>query len=414
MDSFALFELGLAVCITAAAGLLATRLRFPIAPLFILAGFAMGAHIPKFWIIDLSFHDCIPLINFMGRLGVLFLMFYLGLEFSVGRLFKAGRAILKTGLIYMAINFTIGIIFPILMGWPFKEVLVVAGITTISSSAIITKVLVELRRAARPETELILGLMMFQDVFVAIYLSVVSSLVLTGSASPLAIIKAASLALGFMVGLLLLGRKAVPLLNRVLDIASNEVFMLVLFGALITVAEFFETLHVSEAIGALLVGLVLSETEHVDRIGQLVVPFRDFFSALFFFSFGLSIDPLALSSAVWPVMAAVLLTLIGNFVSGVISGRTSGYSHMAAVNIGLTITSRGEFSIIMAVLALTGGLLPILQPFTALYVLILAVLGPLLTKESRRIYGVLSPVFRMPPLPERRKEKRLPATEAKS
>ena len=405
MEQNILFELGLAICIIAAAGLLASRLRFSIVPLLILAGLAVGPHMPQFWIIDLRFIKSAPLIDFMGRLGVLYLMFYLGLEFSVGRLLKARRAIMKTGLIYMAINFTIGILFPFLLGWPFKEILVVAGIMTISSSAIVAKVLVELKRAVRPETEMILGLMMFQDVFVAIYLSIVSGLVLTGSTSPVMALKSALVALGFMIGVLLLGRKLISLLNRLLDIPSDEVFMLALFAALILVAGFSESIHVAEAIGALLVGLVLAETEHTERIEHLVVPFRDFFGALFFFSFGLSIDPLALPGAVWPAVIAVLLTVFGNFVSGMISGRMSGYSHRASANIGLTITSRGEFSIILAGLAAAGALLPILQSFAALYVLILAVLGPLLTKESKWIYSKLGRLFGWPPVLERSRGK---------
>ncbi len=405
MEQYILFEIGIAICIIAAAGLLATRLRFSIVPLLILAGLAVGPHMPQFWIMDLSFIKSASLIEFMGQLGVLYLMFYLGLEFSVGRLFKASRAILKTGFIYMAINFTIGILFPVLLGWPLKEILVVAGIMTISSSAIIAKVLVELRRAARPETEMILGLMMFQDVFVAIYLSIVSGLVLTGSTSPVLVLKSTLVALGFMLGVLLLGRKLISLLNRLLNIPSDEVFMLALFGALISLAGFSESIHVAEAIGALLVGLVLAETEHVERIEHLVVPFRDFFGAFFFFSFGLSIDPLALTDAVWPAVIAVLLTVIGNFVSGMISGRTSGYSHRASVNIGLTITSRGEFSIILAGLAATGALLPILQSFAALYVLILAVLGPLLTKESKWIYSKLGRLFKWPAIIDKSKRK---------
>jgi len=319
----------------------------------------------------------------------------------VGRLLKAGRSIFKTGIIYMAINFTIGLLFPLILGWPIKEILVVAGIMTISSSAIVAKLLVELKRSVRPETEMILGLMMFQDVFVAIYLSIVSGLVLTGSTSSVMVLKSALLALGFMIGILFLGRKLLSLLNRLLDIPSDEVFMLALFGILILVAGFSETIHVAEAIGALLVGLVLAETEHRERIEHLVVPFRDFFGAMFFFSFGLSIDPLSLPGAVWPAIIAVLLTVIGNFISGMISGRLSGYSHRASANIGLTITSRGEFSIILAGLAMAGALLPILQSFAALYVLILAVLGPLLTKESKWIYSKLGRLFGWPPIVEK-------------
>ena len=405
MGEHIIFEIGLALGIIAAAGLIASRIRFSIVPILILAGMLVGPQAPHFGVLDFRFIESTPLIHFMGRLGVLFLLFYLGLEFSVGRLMKAGRSIIVGGTIYMAINFTLGILFPLLLRWPIREVLVVAGITTISSSAIVAKLIVELKRSVRPETEMILGIMMYQDVFVAIYLSIVSGLVLTGATSTLAVVKSATLALGFMVGVLFLGRKLLPQLNRILNIRSDEVFMLTLFAIIILVAGFSELIHVAEAIGALLVGLVLAETEHLERIEHLVVPFRDFFGALFFFSFGLSIDPSALSGAVWLSLAAVGITIVGNFISGMLAGRTSGYSHRASTNVGLTITSRGEFSIILANMAFAGNLLPILQPFSALYVLILAILGPLLTKEPKWIYTKLAFVFRWPQLKDRHKTK---------
>ena len=263
-----------------------------------------------------------------------------------------------------------------------------AGITTISSSAIVAKVLFDLRRTANPETELILGIIMFEDVFLALYLSLVSGIVLSGAVSVGAILSSAGFALLFIVGLLALGRLAVPLLNRVLRISSGEVFVLVVFAALFLLAGLGETIHVAEAIGALLLGLIFAETEHVQRIEHLVIPFRDFFGALFFFGFGLSIDPFALGGAVWLALGAVLLTLIGNVLAGILAGRSVGLSTGASLNIGLTIVSRGEFSIILANLAKAGGLLPILQPFAALYVLILAIVGPLLTKGSEGIYDV--------------------------
>jgi K+:H+ antiporter subunit KhtU len=113
------------------------------------------------------------------------------------------------------------------------------------------------------------------------------------------------------------------------------------------------------------------------------------FGALFFFGFGLTIDPFALGGAVWPVIGAVIVTLAGNIAAGLLAGRSAGLATGPSLNVGLTIVSRGEFSIIMANVARSGGLLPVLQPFAALYVLILAVLGPLLTKESERIYELL-------------------------
>jgi CPA2 family monovalent cation:H+ antiporter-2 len=197
------------------------------------------------------------------------------------------------------------------------------------------------------------------------------------------------LALAFIIGMLGIGRLAIPLLNRAFRISSNEVFLLVLFASLFLLAGLGETIHVAEAIGALLLGLVLAETEHGERMAHLIVPFRDFFGALFFFGFGLTIDPFALGGAVLPVIGAVIVTLIGNVAAGVLAGKTAKLGVGPSLNVGLTIVSRGEFSIIMANLARNGGLLPVMQPFAALYVLILAVLGPLLTKESERIYQLI-------------------------
>jgi len=383
-------EVGLALSLIALAALISTRLRFSVVPLLILAGMVVGPHAPKIGPLDFRFIESAPLIEFMGRVGVLFLLFYLGLEFSVSRLIKSGKSIVVGGSIYIGINFLLGLGYAALLGWPFKEVLVAAGITTISSSAIVAKVLFDLRRTANPETEMILGIIMFEDVFLAVYLSLVSGMVLSGATSIGGVLKSAGLALAFILGFIGLGRLAVPLLNRAFRISSNEVFLLVLFACLFLVAGLGETIHVAEAIGALLLGLVLAETEHGDRIEHLIVPFRDFFGALFFFGFGLTIDPFALGGAVWPVLGAVVVTLIGNITAGILAGKSARLGMGPSLNVGLTIVSRGEFSIIMANLAHSGGLLPVLQPFAALYVLILAVLGPLVTKESERIYDLFN------------------------
>ncbi len=387
------FEVGLALALVAGAALLSARLRFSIVPLLILAGMAVGPHMPKFGIFDFRFTESAPLIAFMGRVGVLFLLFYLGLEFSVTRLMKAGKSIALGGSIYIGINFTAGLVYAWLMGWPLKEVLVAAGITSISSSAIVAKVLVDLRRTANPETEMILGIIMFEDVFLAVYLSLVSGIVLSSATSVGGVLLSAALALGFILGFIVLGRLATPLLNRLLRISSGEVFLLVLFACLFLLAGFAETIHVAEAIGALLTGLVLAETEHAQRIEHLIVPFRDFFGALFFFGFGLTIDPFTLGGAVWPALGAVLVTLVGNVLAGILAGRSGGLSPQASLNVGLTIVSRGEFSIIMANLGKAGDLLLLLQPFAALYVLILAILGPLLTKGSEQIYSAFAKRF---------------------
>ncbi|MED3727923.1 cation:proton antiporter [Priestia filamentosa] len=402
------FEVGTALLLVAIAALIANKIKFSIIPFLIILGMLVGPHAPQIGIIDLRFIESSEIIAFFGRMGVLFLLFYLGLEFSVGKLIKSGRSIAIGGSIYIAINFSLGLAYGFIADFPLLEVLIIAGVITISSSAIVAKVLVDLRRTANSETELILGIIMFEDIFLAVYLSVISGLVLGDSTSITGALTSILIALGYMLLFFIIARKAPPLLNKLFNIRSNEVFIIVIFAVLFFVAGFSETIHVAEAIGALLLGLVFSETEHSERIEKLVVPFRDFFGALFFFSFGLSIDPLSLGDALWLSIGAVLLTILGNFIAGMIAGRRAGLSHKASSNIGLTIVSRGEFSIIVANLGIAGGLSATLKPFAALYVLILAILGPLLTKESKHIFNFLNKIFKwQKPKEKKKKEKSL-------
>ncbi|GIN88024.1 potassium transporter [Heyndrickxia sporothermodurans] len=398
-------EVGTALLLVALAAILAGKMKFSIIPFLILLGMLVGPHAPTIGVINLKFIESSEIIAFLGRIGVLFLLFYLGLEFSVGKLIRSGRSIVVGGSIYVSMNFVLGLLYGFLIGFPILETLIIAGLLSVSSSAIVAKVLVDLKRTANSETELILGIILFDDIFLAVFLSVMSGLLLGDSTSIFGTIGSVLICLGYMILFFIIARKGAPLLNKLLNIRSNEIFILVIFASLFFVAGFSETIHVAEAIGALLLGLVFSETEHRKRIEHLVVPFRDFFGAIFFFSFGLTIDPFSLGGAIWIALGAVVLTIIGNFIAGMISGRKAGLSHKASANIGLTIVSRGEFSIIVANLGLAGGLLPILKPFTALYVLILAVLGPLMTKESKKIYMFLDKIFKWSNQTKKQKEK---------
>lgn len=386
-------EFGLALALIGIAVSLAAKLRLSNVPFLILIGMAVGPHAPQIGVFDFRFVSSAPLIEFMGRVGVLFLLLYLGLESNVSRLIQAGRSIFIGGSIYIVLNFVVGVGYAYLTGFSPKEVLIVAGITTISSSAIVAKILFDYRRTANPETELILGITMYEDVFLAVYLSLLSGIVLSGATSLGGILSSAGLALGFIVGLIVVGRWATPLLNRLLRISSNEVFVIVVFAALFIFAGLGETIHVAEAIGALLLGLILGETEHSGRLEKLVVPFRDFFGAIFFFGFGLTVDPFGLGGAVGLSIGAAVLSLVGVIIAGQLAGRVAGHPAATSLNVGLTLLGRGEFSIIVAKLAEAGGLLPLIQPFAALYVLILATFAPLLAKESERIYTFVAHVL---------------------
>jgi len=386
MDNIVL-EIGLALALMAFAVLTANKLGLSNIPFLIIIGMIVGPHAPQFGVFDFRFIETGSLITYMGRIGVLFLLFYLGLESNVSRLIKAGRSILTGGSLYIGMNFSIGLGYGYLAGFPLRETLIIAGLTTVSSSAIVAKILFDYRRMANAETQMILGITMFEDVFLAVYLSLISGIVLSGASSFAGVASSGGIALGFIVGLILLGRWLTPLLNRLFNISSNEVFVIVVFACLFLLAGLGETIHVAESIGALLLGLILGETEHSERMEKLVVPFRDFFGAIFFFSFGLSIDPFTLGGAVWLAVGAALLSLIGVTISGLIVGKRNGLSPVGSLNTGFTLLARGEFSIIIVNLALAGSLMPVLQPFAALYVLILASVSPLLAKETDRIYG---------------------------
>jgi len=386
-------EIGLALALVAFAVALAHRLGLSNVPFLIVIGMAVGPHAPQFGVFDFRFIETGSLIEYMGRIGVLFLLFYLGLESNVSRLIEAGRSILAGGSIYVGINFTVGFTFGYLAGFPLREALIIAGLTTVSSSAIVAKILFDYRRMANPETQIVLGITMFEDVFLAVYLSLISGIVLSGATSVGGVLSSGGVALGFIVGLMVVGRWATPLLNRLLRISSNEVFVVVVFACLFLLAGLGETIHVAESIGALLLGLILGETEHSERMERLVVPFRDFFGAIFFFGFGLSIDPFTLGGAAWLAVGAALLSLVGVVIAGLIVGRRAKLSAIGSLNTSFTLLARGEFSIIIVNLALAGGLMPVLQPFAALYVLILASASPLLAKESERIYGLFAKLF---------------------
>ncbi len=389
-----IFEIGLAVALIAAMGLISKKLRFSVIPFYILIGMAVGPHAPHYGILDLRFIESSQFIEFMGRLGILFLLFSLGMEFSVSRFVKSGKSILTGGLFYILINFSTGLIMGWIGGLPIKETLVICGIMTSSSTAIVAKVLMDLKRTANKETEIIMGMIMFDDLFIAIHISILSGLLLSGSKSVWGIIFTAATAIVFIMFMLFVGKRVIKYLDKLLDIPSTELFLLIVMAFLFLVAGFSESLHVAEAIGALLVGLVFAESVHAKRIEHNILPFKEFFGAVFFFSFGLTIDPLSLGGAVWMAVIAAVLTIIGNLVSGIIAGRTAGINGKARANIGLTLVSRGEFSIIMANMGKAGGLLPVIQSFAVLYVLILAIAGPLMAKQSAPIYNGLQKLFR--------------------
>lgn len=383
-----IFNVGLAFVFIAVASLLAARLNFSSIPLLILAGMLFGPHAPLIGTVSLELITSTESMELLSRLGVLLLLFYLGLEFSAGKLAEAGKSILNGGTVYVLLNILRGLG----IGWLFfdswTEAMVVAGITGVSSSAIITKLLMDLKRAANPETELILGIMVFEDVFVAAYLSILSGMLVPGDFNISRVLINILVIFAFIISVLVFGRRLSGFLGKLFRLKSNEAFSVIIFTLVLMMGVLADRLHITEAIGALLLGLILAETAHNHRILISITPMRDLFGAVFFFSFGMAIDYRTFPDVAAISGIAVLITVTGNIINGYIASWLAGYKKRKATNVAFTIMARGEFSIIIAGLAAAAGLNPRLPAFAALYVLALAFVSPVLAKHTKFFHSI--------------------------
>ncbi|WP_369216673.1 cation:proton antiporter [Streptomyces flavofungini] len=359
------------------------RIGLPTIPLFILAGILLGPHTPGVVLVS-DPHD----LEMLSALGLVLLLFYLGLEFHMDDLRTGGRRMALAGGTYLALNVGAGLGFGFALGWGTSEALVLAGVLGISSSAIVTKVLVDTGRLGNPETKPILGIIVVEDIFLALYLAALQP-ILSGADSLSAAVLDGGKAFGFLLLLALAARFGTRLVGRLFDTKDDELLVISFLGVAVFVAGVSEWFGVADAIGAFMVGLMLGSTASGDRIRTLVHPLRDAFGAIFFFAFGLSIDPGDLPVVVWPVLAAVAVTLLMNVLAGLGAARVYGFGAGPAANISTTLLARGEFALILATMAAGAGLDERLSPFIAGYVLLLAVLGPLAAGRSEWLARVL-------------------------
>jgi CPA2 family monovalent cation:H+ antiporter-2 len=218
-------------------------------------------------------------------------------------------------------------------------------------------------------------------VFLALYLAILQPVI--GEAEGTGeFVRQFLVAFGFLLVLAAIARWGAKLVGRLIATSGEELLTVCFVGLAVLVAGIAEELGVSDAIGAFMVGLVLAESPVAHRIERLVLPLRDAFAAVFFFAFGLTIDPSDAGAVIVPVLAAVALSLVTNVLAGIIAARMNGFGRGAAANIGLTILARGEFSLILATLAVGAGLDDRIGPFVALYVLVLAVVAPIFATRS--------------------------------
>lgn len=368
-----------------AAGVIAragVRIGLPTIPLFMVAGIVFGPHTP-----GLSLVDDPGEMAVLSGLGLVFLLFYLGLEFSVDDLVSGGRRLAVAGAGYLVLNIGGGLAFGFALGWGTREALVIAGAIGISSSAIVTKLLVEAQRLRNPESRLVMGIIVIEDVFLALYLAVLQP-VLSGTSGVSALVDFGK-AFAFLVVLGAVARWGGRLVTRLFQSADDELLVVTFVGVAVTGAAVAHELGVSDAIGAFMVGAVLGGSGVAPRVHKLVLPLRDAFGALFFFIFGLSIDPGTVGTVWLPVLAAVGVTIVLNLGAGLLAAKVHSFDRQQAVDIGLTVLTRGEFSLVLAAMAVTAGLDSRVAPFVAGYVLLLAVVGPLAVLRSHHLTWLL-------------------------
>ncbi|EYB67644.1 sodium/hydrogen exchanger [Deinococcus phoenicis] len=370
-------ELGAVILALAFVGRAAGRLGITPIPLYLLAGIGLGASVhlgdaPE------------EFIHTGAEIGAVLLLFTLGLEYTSQELRDNLRANRQVGLLDLGLNFTPGLLAGFLLGFTPLAAVLLGGVTYLSSSGIASKILGDLGRLGNRETPVILAVCVLEDVAMAAYLPVVAALLIGGTLAAIGVnllVALAAFALAFFLAL-----RYGHVLSGLVNVQSNEALLLSVFGLVLVVAGAADLLKVSAAIGAFLVGIALSG-EVADRARHLIEPLRDLFAAVFFVFFGLQLD---LGSVPGVLLPAVLLTVVTSatkFFTGWWGAAQAGVQTRGRYRAGTTLIPRGEFSILIAGLGL--GLAPTLGPLAAVYVLLTAIIGPVLARFDAQLAPLL-------------------------
>src|SRR5919199_241249 len=383
-----LSQLSITVALLAALGLLASRVGLSAIPAYLLAGLLLGPNEPKV----LSLIRPSEVTEFVAEVGLVFLLFFLGLEFTLGRLTRSRRHAVAGGAIDLLVNGGLGVIIGIAAFGLTVPAIVLAAAIYVSSSAITVKGLIDFRRLADDETDLVLAILVAEDLMIGLVLGFVSR----GGGGAADTLFTVAKAIAFVAAALAVSKWLSRPLDLVLDRLPREFFLLFSFAFLVGMAALAQELGLSEAIGALMAGVVLAETSVRDELEERFFSFRDLFGALFFFVFGLSIDVSALGRVGWLLALAVPLTVLGKVGGGYVSGLVSGFTPRQSLNAGAALVAHGEFTIVLAQLATSNDAIPAavrddLAAFAGLYVLITATIGIALMKESKRLGRWLIP-----------------------
>ncbi|HZA81220.1 MAG TPA: cation:proton antiporter, partial [Actinomycetes bacterium] len=340
--SAVLLELGGIILGLGILGRLAGRLGLSAIPLYLLAGLAFGQG------------GLLPLVTAQefievgAEVGVILLLLLLGLEYSASELLGSLRAAAPAGLVDLVLNFTPGLAAGLLLGWSPLTAVVLGGVTYVTSSGIVAKILGDLNRLGNRETPMVLSILVVEDLAMAAYLPLVTGLLVGGGL--LASVVPVGVALATVALVLVVAVRYGEALSRLVFTPNSEVLLLIILGVALVVAGLAQELQVSAAVGAFLVGIALSG-EAAEAAHDLLAPLRDLFAAVFFVFFGLQTDPRSIPPVALAAVALALVTTVSKIATGWWAARRAGVGPRGRWRAGTALVARGEFSIVIAGLA---------------------------------------------------------------
>jgi CPA2 family monovalent cation:H+ antiporter-2 len=327
------------------------RFKQPVVLGYIVAGVIIGPHTPPFPLIKDE-----STITTLAELGVVFLMFSLGLEFSLRKLKKVGVTAFVAASLEILLMVWAGYETGRWFGWKSMDCLFLGAILSISSTTIIVKALAELGRKKEPFAELIFGILIVEDILAIVMIALLSGIAMTGSFTAEQLFSTLGRLGIFLVVALVLGLLAVPpLLGYVARFKSNEMLLVTVLGLCFGVSLLAVKLNYSVALGAFVIGAVIAEAKEIGRIELLTEPLRDMFSAVFFVAIGMLIVPAMLVKYAVPILAITVAVVAGKVIACTFGAFVSGNDTRTSLRVGMGLAQIGEFSFIIASLGLTLG-----------------------------------------------------------
>ncbi len=352
---------------------LADRIGISAIPFYLLAGLAFGVG----GFVPLEAGDDFFTIG--SELGVILLLVMLGLEYSPTELVSSLKRSRRAGILDALLNAVPGAACALILGWGPVAAVALAGITWVSSSGVIAKVLRDLRRLGNRETPTILSILVIEDLAMAFYLPVLSALVIgTG-----VLVGATALVIAVLVVavILYLALRHGRVISGLFAANHSESLLLGVLGLTMLVAGIAQEVNVSAAVGAFLVGIALSgRVAH--NAQQLLAPLRDLFAAIFFVFFGLATEPGSIPPVLVPAAILAVVTIATKTFTGYRAAAAAGIGLPGRWRTGFALTPRGEFSIVIAGLAAGSGIEPRLAPLATAYVLLTVIAGPILARMT--------------------------------